>query len=158
MTDRVRGVWEFAFGDELPPADVTIKLDPVFIAYEFPDEYKSEKAWQRANVISENISLWRMSKPDYSAWQIVAMGESSKHLRKIEPILLQYGGKFWVPETGLIRALALRRYKTAFEETKKALAEGRGGSVDLRTEHRWGTDHPMRLNSQGEMEPYERED
>ena len=146
MTE-VRGVWEFAMGGE-PPPEAAIKVNPLFCAYEYTSEAQSKTAWKMGWDVGSNVSLWRMALPDMSAFQIICMGESMPKVHKVERVLVKCGGKVWVPERGMVRALALRRYGTAIEEAAK------GNTEHVTVVNRWAEQGGMRLGHDGKMTPH----
>lgn len=144
---NVRGLWEFE-GKEPPPH---IKIEPLFIAYEWDTEAQAKKAWEKGWDAGTHVSIWRMMRPDGTRHQVICMGEKSKNVQRVEDVFVKLGGRSWNPEVGMMRALALRRYGTAVTEA----AKGDGGETTI--VNRWGQQGGMRLDTEGKMTPYKKE-
>lgn len=104
---------------------MTETIDPIFAAFEYPDNESSEAAFKRADDDPEvnNVSVWRSIAN--GRFIIVILGESQDKVDgAAEAVMPGALGNFLLDEKTM-ESLMKRRYTTAFKNAKTVLRDGK---------------------------------
>jgi hypothetical protein len=112
-----------------------VYIDPIFAAFEFPDNESSEAAFKRADDDPEvnNVSVWRTIVN--GRFVIVTLGESQDKMDTAAKALMPGALGNFLLDDETKASLMKRRYETAFKSAKTVL---RGGKPTLQQRAYYG--------------------